>query len=100
MSWSIRIKTDKEVNENDIDNIVANLPERYHGLLGEKMGFRKESWGWHTCVDIQKPVPGDKYLDLSGSCSISGYIACEMSDYMASCLRAKDYRASVGRIRV
>ena len=50
MSWYIDIKTDRTIEENDIQHIVDNLPEYLCPIR-----FKKQDWGWPCVVDVFLP---------------------------------------------
>ena len=60
MGWSIKLTADKEIAENDIDEIVNSDKYNYNDRFTSK-----QSWGWSTRVDIHKPEKN--ILRISGA---------------------------------
>lgn len=77
MGYCIKLKSYKEIKENDIDMIVYHLPDYLRGPLDH---VKKQEWGWPCICDIHKPK--DRELIISGSISISGDRAKEFTYYI------------------
>lgn len=77
MGYCIKLKSYKEIKENDIDMIVYHLPDYLRGPLDH---VKKQEWGWPCVCDIHKPK--DRELIISGSISISGDRAKEFTYYI------------------
>lgn len=86
MGYRHTIKTDKLIDEKDIDEIVKELPEKYQAIFP---GIPKQEWGWPCCCDVYPPK-GDT-IDIGGSFSISGSIAEEFIKYFCEKLEEKGY---------
>lgn len=86
MSYSCRITTDSYINESDIDNIINNLPPH----LSSPLSNSKQSWGWHTGVDVYKPELNS--ISIGGSYSISGHIAEQFVEYLKIQLQVIGYK--------
>lgn len=85
VGWLVVLKTDKYVLEQDIDEIVQNLP------IGLKGAFRgaKQQWGWSAGADI---IIKEQNLHLSGSYGISGGIAESITQHFKEALEKKSYK--------
>lgn len=69
------VDKNKSVDESDIDAIIEKLPERLQGI--SKIG--KQGWGWSLATDLSI-VEGDvNHLKVSGSFSMSGEYAEDMT---------------------
>ncbi len=86
MGWSIRIKLDKNISEQEIDNIVMFLPQE----LSSPFGNRKTSWGWSGGTDIA--LENNNVIYLSGSYSMSGQIAESTLSFFKSQLKKQGYK--------
>jgi len=67
MGWNISIKTEKDVSENVIEEVIEDLPETMN------LGFGKQKWGWSLSVDLRLISPREIFL--SGSYGASGNIS-------------------------
>lgn len=50
MSWTIDLKANKDIKQEDVDSIAINMPQ-----LSSFMGNSKQSWGWSCAVDVWNP---------------------------------------------
>jgi hypothetical protein len=50
MGWAILLKSNKEILEKDVDEIINSTEYIYKGVF-----CSKRKWGWSTDVDINKP---------------------------------------------
>lgn len=89
MGYSCRLKSDKNILEKDIDDIVRSLPDS----LSNPIGNSKQVWGWSCGCDIY--TPKDTELTIGGSYSISGNIAEEFASYICSELNSKGYNINM-----
>ena len=97
MGWTIKIKSDRDITEKDIDGIVSILPTNLKGWA-ESMGAKiKQPWGWSVGVDIYNPK--GKELTLHGSFSMSGNIAEESAKFISSELKKIGHKIRVGKIK-
>jgi len=89
MSYSIYIKSDKEIKETDIESIIEELPEFYrnfHSLKGSK-----QDWGWSLYTDIRLS-DNKKELRVSGSFGMSGKHAEGMALQFMNGLLKRNYK--------
>lgn len=91
MGWSIDITTSKDVSENDIDEIINDLPD----FLTQ--GFGKQKWGWSLAVDLC--LRSSREISLSGSYSMSGENSELFAEAFARRLGKRGIPCSVGRLR-
>lgn len=90
MGWNIDIKTDRDISEADVEEIIARLPKRF------KDGAGRQSWGWSLAVDLR--LRGPREIGLSGSFSMSGEIAEGFAEAFARRLEWRKIRTEVGEI--
>lgn len=90
MGWNINIITDKEILKQDVEEIVANLPDKYRSHLPSVISY-KMSWGWSAYCDIKNPE--GNMLPLSGSYGISGERAEEIAEYIKNEMKKIGYKA-------
>ncbi|QSF43420.1 hypothetical protein [Paenibacillus tianjinensis] len=89
MGWSIYIKTDRDIKENDVNDIIENLQETYS--YPNDFGIKiRQQWGWIAAVDVS--IRDKNTVMLSGSYSQSGAIAEEFSAYFQEQLQVLDYQ--------
>jgi hypothetical protein len=86
MSWMITIRTDKNIQEKDIDVIVSTLPKELSSLLGENS---KQTWGWSCGVDIDNPKGNE--LPIGGA-SFSAHLSEPTVDYLKKALKKIGYK--------
>lgn len=90
MGYCCNIKTNKNIQEKDIQEIVDNLPDKYKGIIPYTT---KQEWGWPCVCDIK--LPDKNILTISGSYSISGMYAEEFVNYITVRLKSKNYITKV-----
>ncbi|OME55425.1 hypothetical protein BSK59_13180 [Paenibacillus odorifer] len=78
MGWSVELKSDRIITEEEITVIVNELPKEFSFPLGNS----KQPWGWSTGADIS--IPEDNKLKLSGSYGVSGNIAERFVEYITT----------------
>ena len=77
MGYSIRLKSFKEIKEDDIDFIIYHLPDY---LRGPYDTIKKQSWGWPCVCDIL--LPKGNIISITGASEISGKYAKEFCYYI------------------
>ncbi len=104
MGWSIYIKTDKQLTEKIIEEVIADLP------ASMRQGGGKQRWGWSLAVDVTlknyiwladakgtvKDEPRE--LMLSGSFGQSGMIAEGFAEAFARRLEKRGFKVNVGKM--
>ena len=90
MGWNINITTEKDVSENDIEEIIADLPETL------SHGFGKQQWGWSLAVDLR--LRDAREIGLSGSYGMSGKIAEGFAEAFARRLEKRGIPCDVGSL--
>lgn len=90
MGYIIRIKANKEIKEQDIDNIVNELPDN---LKGPMKSVGKQVWGWPCICDII--LPKDNILEISGTYDISGHWAEQFVKFIQIKMDKKGYDTSI-----
>lgn len=90
MGYVTKIKSYKEIKENDIDAIVNSLPYYLRGPFDEA---KKQSWGWPCYCDISLPKGNE--LIISGAYNISGDKAEEFWKYIQIELDKKGYDTTI-----
>lgn len=90
MGYIVKIKSYKEIKENDIDAIVHSLPDYLRGPFNE---IKKQAWGWPCACDINLPK-GNEVM-ISGAYSISGKKAEDFCKYIQTELDKKGYDTSI-----
>lgn len=93
MGWSIRFTASKNIHEDDVEQIVNNLPPKFRSCIPEIVV--RQSWGWSAGVDIWKPE--NSTIKFSGTYGISGDIAEEFEQYFASELALLGYEIRIKR---
>ena len=92
MGWRIDFTSNKKFLDEDIDDIVENLPEHYTNthLKDILPHFQaKQPWGWSVICDIQ--FPHGQSISISGSNAISGDYAQGFAKYFKRALEDKGY---------
>ncbi|GMX64480.1 hypothetical protein Elgi_37490 [Paenibacillus elgii] len=85
MGWSIDLVSNKEITENEVQEIICKLPEKLSFALGNS----KQPWGWSTGVDVANPE--GKKLWLSGAYGYSENIAEEFALFIKNGLNEKGH---------
>jgi len=88
MFSAINLTATSFIKENDIRDIVNNLPNDLKGFSGEN------SWGWSAATDICKTTK--KTLTISGAW-FSAEIAKRMARVLKSKLSEKGYIIKIGQ---
>ena len=99
MSWSINLTSDKDIEESQIDSIVAALPKHLKGYFGGSN--QRQEWGWSVCVDINKPgdiFKGDKRCMYISGAAFSGNVAHEMAIHLQNELAKVGHNIKIGEI--
>ena len=89
MGWSIVLESDKVIREEEVDQIIKDLPSKYQFAKGELGIPPKQTWGWSTAVDVFKPK--GKTMRCTGSYGMSGRIAEEFCSYLAAKLETNGH---------
>lgn len=84
MGWFIEFKSDRDIKEEEAQQIVDNLPSeyRYKGMFKPIMGIwetSRQNWGWSAAVDIN--LPEGNTITIGGSYGMSGDIADKFARY-------------------
>ena len=90
MGYNINITLNKKITEEQIDEIVKALPEKFKGYFG---GENQPS-GWSCATDLT--LRTSRKIGISGSCGMSGHIAQCFVWYLAYQLEHLDYKVRIG----
>lgn len=90
MGWSISYKADKDITENDIQDVLDEMGKTVPGVMNcYPWKYSKQSWGWSCGVDVQLPTGDEMYI--SGA-YFSWDIAREFSKHFVKGLRKRGYK--------
>jgi len=91
MSWTITLKADKDIRQEDIDKAVETLSDELKNTeFGPGVKYR---WGWSCIVDIFNPE--EKTLDIHGS-KPAAFKAKAVSKHLAKFLKKCGYKIKIG----
>lgn len=85
MGYRCTLKANKNIKEQDVEEVLNTLPPYLSGPLGNT----KQSWGWSCGCDVY--LPKRNQLDIGGSYSISGGIAEDFIKHIKRGLNNKGY---------
>ena len=88
MGWSCTIEADRDILEDDIQDVLKNMPHN----LGTSYLYKeisRQSWGWSAKVDVWNPE--GKEMRIGGSYSISGKFLETFRDEFIKLMEVKNY---------
>lgn len=90
MGYIVKIKSYKEIKENDIDQIIYSLPDYLQGPFNQ---IKKQVWGWPCICDISLPKGNE--IIISGAYNVSGNSAENFCRYIQTELDKLGYDTSI-----
>lgn len=87
MGLSCNIICDRDILEDDIEDILKNMPDGLGWCMGT---VNKQSWGWVAKVDVY--LPTNNTMRLSGSYSCSGKYIDVFRKNFRNLLKKKGYK--------